>query len=711
MAEKTNKLFTEAYEGAVTATSYAQIRLDQAIAEFGEDHAVGYPETAYYLPVIYALDGIKVETLGQLPAILNRAKTEYIRPDFTLEGAKLNGKATLYAAEIIEAVNYLDGEPYEAPWTGFLTDPILRRFGIQLVDFTIPGFAVIIGKAKDTETAVDIFRNLQGKGLMIMLSNEIIEQLLDAGLTLGVDYIAFPLGNFTQVIHAVNYALRAGLAFGGVPGGDLEAHLEYQKKRVRAFVLALGNQDDVRVAAEFGAMYLNHPTVTDQPLEEELPDLYVSEPDPKKMVATALELRGIKVTTLDIDVPIMMGPAFEGESIRKADMHCEFGGNRTTAFEWVDMVDADHIEDGKVTIQGPDIDQVEEGGRLPLGVCVKVYGRKMQKDFESVLERRLHDIVNFGEGLFHNAQRDLIWIRISKNAYAAGFRLGHLGEIIIAKLKHEFPAIVDRVEVTILTEQAAVDTEIEKARATYGERDERMRGLTDEKCDTFYSCKLCQSFAPSHLCVVTPERLGLCGAVNWLDAKASYEIDPNGPNTAIARGEPTDPVKGIYPSVNEYVYNESNKQLEEVALYSFIDLPMTSCGCFEAILAIFPEANGMMITTREYGGLTPCGMSFSTLAGSVGGGAQTPGFMGVGRRYIVSRKFISGDGGMARICWMPKDLKEYLRDDFVALSEEFGLGADFIDKIADEDVGDDPEVVLAFLEEKGHPALAMDPIM
>lgn len=706
-----NKLFVEAYEGAVTAAGYAQIRLDQAIEEYGVDHAVSYPDTAFYLPVIYSLEGIKVETLGQLPPILNKIKTEHLRPDFTMEGARMNGKVTLYAAEIIEACNYLDGDPYEAPWTGFLTDPILRKFGIQLVDFTIPGFAVIIGKAKDTETAVEIFRNLQGKGLMIMLSNEIIEQLLDAGMTLGVDYIAFPLGNFTQVIHAVNYALRAGLAFGGVPGGELEKHLEYQQKRVRAFVLALGNQDDVRIAAEFGAMYLNHPTITDQPLEEEIPDWYVSEPDPTKMVATALELRGIKITTLDIDVPILMGPAFEGESIRRDDMHVEFGGNRTTAFEWVEMVDADNIEDGRITVEGDDIDKIEEGGKMPLGVVVKVYGRKMQKDFESVLERRLHDIVNFGEGLWHNAQRDLIWIRISKADYAAGFRLSHLGEIIVAKLKHEFPAIVDRVEVTFYTKQEDVERELAKAQETYAARDERMRGLTDEKCDTFYSCKLCQSFAPNHLCVVTPERLGLCGAVNWLDAKASYEIDPNGPNTAIDRGEPSDEVMGIYPTVNDYIYNESNKQLEEVALYSFINLPMTSCGCFEAILAVFPEANGMMITTREYGGLTPCGMSFSTLAGSVGGGAQTPGFMGVGRQYINSRKFISGDGGMARICWMPKDLKEYLHNDFVKLSEEFGLGADFIDKIADEDVGYEPDDVVAFLEKVGHPALTMDPIM
>jgi acetyl-CoA synthase len=567
-----------------------------------------------------------------------------------------------------------------------------------------------VGRAKDTQTAVEIFRTLQGKGIMIMLANEIIEQLLEAGLQIGVDYIAFPLGNFTQVIHAVNYALRAGLAFGGVPGGELEKHLDYQKKRVRAFVLALGNQDEVRIAAEFGAMYLGHPTVTDQALDEDIPDLYISEPDPKKMVAAALELRGIKITSLDIDVPVLIGPAFEGESIRKNDMHIQFGGSHSTAFEWIEMVDAGNIEDGRVTLIGPDIDSVETGGCLPLGLCVKVYGRKMQKDFESVLERRFHDIVNFGEGLWHSAQRDLVWMRISKNAYANGFRLKHLGEIVLAKLKYDFPAIVDRVEVILITEQAKVNEEIEKARVVYAARDERMRGLTDEKCDTFYSCRLCQSFAPSHLCVVTPERIGLCGAVNWLDAKASYEIDPNGPNNKVARGEVLDPVKGIYSAVNDYIYASSNQQLEQVALYSFMELPMTSCGCFEAILALYPEGNGIMITTRDYSGMTPCGMTFSTLAGSVGGGAQTPGFMGVGRQYILSKKFILGDGGLARICWMPKDLKEYLGDLFIQRSVEEGLGEDFITKIADEDVGFEPDVVAEFLEKVGHPALTMDPI-
>jgi acetyl-CoA synthase len=704
-------LFQKAFDGAVVATSYAEILLNQAIKEHGEDTPVAYPDTAYKLPVITALSGEEVKTLKDLVPILNRIRSEKVKEDLTLEGAKTNGEAAFYAAEIIEALRYLNGNnPHVEPWTGFLTDPVLRKFGIQLVDFTIPGVAVIIGKAKDSKAAVKIIKELQSKGIMLMLCNEIIEQLLEENVKLGIDYIAFPLGNFTQAIHAVNFALRAGLAFGGIAPGKKAEQLDYQRRRVRAFVLALGEQDEVRIAAEFGAIMLGFPVITDQPLEEEVPDWYVYQPDYDEIVKFSMELRGIKLKIVDINVPITIGPAFEGETIRKNDAFVEFGGGRTTAFELVKMVGHDEIEDGKITVIGPEIDDIEEGSKLPLGIYIKIYGRKMQEDFESVLERRVHYFINYGEGLWHVAQRDLAWVRISKEAKEKGFKFKHFGEILIAKYKSEFPAIVDRVEVIIYTDKEKVEEKIKEARASYAKRDERLAGMTDESVDEFYTCLLCQSFAPNHVCIVTPERVGLCGAVSWLDAKASYEITPTGPNQPLKKEGTIDEEKGMWKSVNEAVYKGSNKTLEEVALYTFMDMPMTSCGCFEAIMAIVPEANGLMITTREHGGMTPCGMTFSTLAGTVGGGVQSPGFMGIGKRYVLSRKFIKADGGIARIVWMPKELKDFLREEFVKRSVEEGLGEDFIDKIADETVGTSGEEILPFLEEKGHPALTMDPL-
>jgi acetyl-CoA synthase len=334
----------------------------------------------------------------------------------------------------------------------------------------------------------------------------------------------------------------------------------------------------------------------------------------------------------------------------------------------------------------------------------------MQPDFEGVLERRVHYFVNYGEGLWHVAQRDLCWLRISKDAKEKGFKFKDYGEILIAKYKSEFPAIVDRVEVIIYTEEDKVNEKLAEARESYHARDERMGGLTDESVEEFYSCLLCQSFAPNHVCVVTPERVGLCGAVSWLDAKASFEITPTGPNQPLQKEGVIDEEKGIYRSLNEFVYTASNKTVEEVALYTLMELPMSSCGCFEAIMAIVPEANGLMVTTREHTGMTPCGMTFSTLAGSVGGGVQSPGFMGIGKRYIISKKFIKADGGISRIVWMPKDLKETLRAEMTKIAEDEGLGSDFVDKIADETVGTSTEEILSFLEEKEHPALTMDPL-
>jgi len=706
------KLLRRAYEGTIIALSYAEILLSQAIRLHGPDAPVSYPDTAYYLPVIRCLSGEAVTKLGELVPILNRMRNQ-VKPELTFANARLWGESTLYAAEIIEAIHYLEkDEPKVEPWSGYLSDPILRKYGIKLVDWTIPGQAVIIGRARTSKDAAKIVEELMGAGMMIFACDEFIEQLLEENVKLGVDYIAFPLGNFTQVIHAVNYALRAGMAFGGIPPGLREHHRDYQRRRVRAFVLQLGEIDEVKVAAHFGAIFLGFPVICDTPLDEEIKDWYVSHTDYDDLVKFAMELRGIKLTAVKPNIPLNFGPAFEGETIRKPDTYLEMGGGRSTAFELVRTVGLEDIKDGHIEVVGPDVDSFPEGSTAPLGIIVDIYGRKMQVDFESVLERRIHYFVNYAEGLWHTAQRDMCWLRISKEAFAKGFRFRHYGELLIAKFKSEFPAIVDRVQVTIISDQAKVEEMLRQARQKYFERDERMRGLTDDKVEEFYTCTLCQSFAPTHCCVIAPERVGLCGAVTWLDAKASYEITPTGPNQPIVKGPALDEVKGMWQSVNEVVKKESRGNIDEVCLYTFMEKPMTSCGCFEAIIALFPEANGVMITTREHKGMTPCGMTFSTLAGTVGGGTQTPGFMGIGRTYILSRRFIEADGGLARVAWMPKELKTYLLER--GLKErcvEAGLGEDFVDKIADEDVGTTADEILPFLTEKGHPCLTLPSII
>jgi len=234
--------------------------------------------------------------------------------------------------------------------------------------------------------------------------------------------------------------------------------------------------------------------------------------------------------------------------------------------------------------------------------------------------------------------------------------------------------------------------------------------MTDEAEEIYYSCTLCQSFAPNHVCTVSPERTGLCGAYNWMDCKASFEINPTGPNQPIEKGETLDPVLGQWKGVNDFISKASRGNITHYNFYSLVHDPMTTCGCCEAIAALLPSCNGVMTVGRDYMGETPCGMKFTTLAGVMGGGASSPGFVGHSKFNITQRKFITGDGGLLRMVWMPKGLKEELKERILKRGEELGV-PDLYDKIADETVGTTEEEILPFLEKVGHPALSMDPII
>lgn len=304
-------------------------------------------------------------------------------------------------------------------------------------------------------------------------------------------------------------------------------------------------------------------------------------------------------------------------------------------------------------------------------------------------------------------QRSIIWVRISKDAQSKGFKIKHFGEILVAKMHDEFSKIVDRVQVKLYTDEAKAHELLAMAKDVYTMRDDKIGNMTDEDIEDYYSCTLCQSYAPNHVCIVTPQRLGLCGAYTWLDCKASYQINEHGPNEPVQKGLCLDPIKGQWQNINDYIGVKSNGNLQKFNAYSIMEDPMTSCGCFECIAAIVPEANGIMIVDRDFTGMTPIGMTFSTLAGQVGGGVQMPGFTGIGKLYISSPKFISAEGGHQRIVWMSKQLKEEVGDRLRAQLEKQGI-AELFDKIATEENADEPEALVTYLQEIGHPALEME---
>ena len=706
-------LFETVFSGNDAVYGLTENAINAAIEQHGADKAVSFPNTAYSLPCYYAVTGVKVGTLGELKNALGVVKTLMTRENRTHD-IFMSGVATALCAEFIEVLKYIDGAtPYEEPCYGHLADAVIRELGVPLVTGDIPGVAVILGKAPTTEEAVALVKSYQAQGILVTLVGDIIDQLAEAGMKTGANLRVIPLGkDVTAVIHVVSVALRAALIFGNITPGDAGNLMKYTMERVPAFVNAFAPLNDVIVACGAGAIALGFPVITNQEGVAEVPKSLICQPDVSKFNATSLEARDIKIKITNIDIPVAFASAFEGEIIRRGDMQVEFDGSRVDCAELVQAVDASEIEDHKITIVGPDVDGMELGSKNSIAYVVKVAGKNMQSDFEPVIERKFHNYINCIEGVYHTGQRDMLRIRIGKEAFNAGFRLKHIGEVLYVSVKNEFDAVVDKCEVTIYTDPAEC-TRIrhEVAIPTFDKRDERLDTLTDESVDVYYSCILCQAFSPSHVCVVTPERLGLCGAVSWLDAKATNQLDPNGPCQVITKERPIDERIGEYEDVNEAVQKLSQGALQDVSLYSIMEKPMTSCGCFECICGIEPFSNGVVITNREYAGMTPLGMTFPELASMTGGGVQTPGFMGHGKHFISSKKFMKAEGGIERIVWMPKELKDTVAERLNKTAKELYGIDNFTDMVGDETIATDPETLVAFLTEKNHPALSMEPMM
>ncbi len=717
-------------KGADAVLGLTREALRAAQKEKGAAAPIAFPETNYFFPLSNAFLKREVRTIGDCLAVVEEAaKLNANTPASdglhlpALGGVLNKGLATLLCEEILAALKYQEGAHPQEGCAGFLSDTLLRSLGIQLVDGRIAGIAVILGPARDAESAVTLVRDFQSRSIVSILVGEaggktFRQQLQEQNVAVGLENYVVPLGDdYLSAIYIVNWAVRAPLIYGGLKSGQWEEILRYTREKVPAFVVLLSHVDEVIVATGLGVLAMGIPIISDLDvpqlgkIDTTLYEALVTEKNYAKLAQACIQTRGLKVKVANIPVPVPYAAAFEGERVRREQLHVEFGGKAGGAFEFLTTASLEEVDDGSVEVHGPEVDALPAGQKsMPLAILVEVAGRKMQKDFEPILERQIHRFVNYAMGVMHVGQRDMNWIRISNDAYAKGFRLKHIGVILHAMIHQEYGTIVDKVQVRLYTGKADVERLRPRALAAYAERDERLSGMTDESVDTFYSCLLCQSFAPNHVCVITPERLGLCGAYSWLDGKASFEITPTGPNQPVQKGSCLDQRLGQWEGLNTFFKEKSNKTIDRVSMYSLMDAPQSSCGCFEVILAIIPEVNGVMAVHRDYSGMTPCGMTFTTLAGSVGGGVQTPGFLGVGKLYLTSKKFISADGGLRRLVWMPKDLKELLREKLSRRGAEIGVPG-FIDQIGDETVATSADELASYLQKVQHPVLSMEPLL
>ena len=401
------------------------------------------------------------------------------------------------------------------------------------------------------------------------------------------------------------------------------------------------------------------------------------------------------------DIPVDVGVVYEGERIRRKQMYVELGGPKMEAkFEVVKSRNMDEIEDEKITVIGPDLKDFETGSSHPFGIWIDVAGKEVEEELEGVIERRIHEFCNFIEGFMHLNQRYDIWLRLGIKSFKKGlnsFRL--IGKVLIRLFKTDLP-FIEKIQITFYTDPEKVKEIREKAIEIYEARDAKARGLKDEDVEEFYGCNLCQSFAPTHSCIITPQRYANCGAISWFDGRAAARVDPKGPIFKMERGECIDAFKGEWSGANKSIKENTMGEITRVQLYTSQhkpeqDLfPHTSCGCFEAIAFYIPEVDGMGIVDRSFAERTVNGLPFSTMADATAGGRQVDGFHGLSIEYLRSPKFLQVDGGWNRIVWLPASVKERVKD---------FIPKDVVDKIATEKDVNTIDGLKVFLERTNHP--------
>lgn len=397
------------------------------------------------------------------------------------------------------------------------------------------------------------------------------------------------------------------------------------------------------------------------------------------------------------DIPVEVGIIYEGERIRWSDTHVELGGQREKhKFELVKVRGLDEIEDGVVNIVGNDLSNLEPERSYPFGILIEVAGKDLEEDLEGVIERRIHEYINFIEGFMHLNQRYDIHLRISKKAFQKGLTsFTIVGKVLERLYKSEMP-FIEKIQITFMTDPEKVAKIFIEAEETYEARDSKARGMKDEEADAFYGCTLCQSFAPTHCCVITPQRYSNCGAISWFDGRAAARIDPKGPLFTIEKGECIDPFRGEYTGANEVVKEKSLGAIERVWFYTAFGYPHTSCGCFEGLAFYIPEVDGFGLVYRDFKGVTVNGLPFATMADSTAGGRQIDGFHGVSIEYLRSPKLLQADGGWNRIVWIPDNIKNRVKD---------FIPTDVVDKIATEKDVENILQLKDFLKRKVHPVV------
>ncbi len=583
-------------------------------------------------------------------------------------------------------------------------DSEARSYAFKLISGAAPGLLIILG---DDPLALErVLSKAQRLGFIVLVVSNRFREVIDGGLVIDgrrglIRYVAD--NPIDGLVYSLGLAARLlSISTGSLDRDSLSKYLE-RRMHVGVAILSTSKSFDAILDA-ISDLGLHTVVLADITCDKGRV-VYVDRID--DIIPTICGKLGI--TILLEELPIGFSSIYEGKSVRDRDVYVEFGSVKPY-FELVLSRKLEEVVDGRVEVIGPDIDSMPEGSIQPLGILVEVAGARMKREYEPIIERSIHRIVNYGEETWHVGQRDSGWIRITRKGFDKGFRLKHLGCMLYIGLKRLYGDIIDKIQVKIYTDESRVNEFLKIARSIYGERDRRLIGLSDEDVERYYICSICQSFLSNHVCVVTPERPGLCGTVTYMDAEIAYELKGEASGIRpVERGKPIDPSKGEWDGLDRAVSQITHGAVNRISLYSLVSYPTTSTLSFECISVFIPECNGIMVADYSYRGETPIGLPFASIAGMISG-LQMSGFLGHSRRWILSRKYFKADGGLKRIVWMPRSLKEALDREFKARCIEEGI-PDLPEKIADEYTAKTLDELLEWLVKVRHPVLELPPIL
>lgn len=627
--------------------------------------------TGYGLPTIYSWTGRRSVKSSEVPDIFSKG------PFVGIDGALQIGTESSMAFDVMSSITDIEIVP----------DSWIDNYGIGLVDDTIPGMILFIGEPN--ENSLREINKCVDKGLIIILSGGYVD--------LELDHDALRL-NGIQALGLNGIVTRIALRYGNIKPGNKLSLAKYLKKKPKLITIHTGRLTILDVVIIFSAAAVGAYTVSDS-IFPAVPRF--SENASTNMSSIAIAERGI---TFKKDIKIRSGSVFENEYIRKADTFLEFGGSESTRSYEIVMASKD-VEDGKTFIEGKDLPDLEHGDH-PLSIKIKVCG-SLEPVMEQAIERRIHFALSGIEGVRHSGQRDTSWIRVSNKAVENGITFEDLGNIMISDIKENFGRVIDSAEIYFSTNSISVSSGLIEARDRYSVRDSKLVNITDNDVDTFFTCTICQTYAPGHICIITPERPSVCGSVTWLDAKVGSEIDPGGHQRPFFKGELIDTEKGEWSGINEIVKKTSMGSIHRACIHSVADSPMTTCSCMEVAVAISEDGRSILLIDRSDTSDNPSGYSFSDISAMVGRGRQNPGYMGIGKHYILSRSFLKGDGGLRRVSWMSSRLKSTLGGSLKKACSDTGE-SDLYDKIADENLVKDSVSLDRWISEKKHPSMYMD---